>query len=104
METSDKILLALLLLSLAALPIAIFLYLRTAYRDGGWRQVKVAAALAVIALFGWAAVRFWFDWEFSNFWRVLEHPFALGSILFILLMWLGHWVLTVRTEETNDHD
>jgi membrane protease YdiL (CAAX protease family) len=104
METSDKILLALLLLALAALPVAILLYLRTAYRDGGWRQVRVAAVLAAVTFFGWVAAKYWFDWEFNNFWRVLEHPFALGSIVFVLLMWLGHWVLTVQNEDTNDHD
>lgn len=104
METSDKILLALLLLALAALPVAIVLYLRTAYRKGGWRQVKVAAVLAAIAFFGWVAARYWFEWELKNFLRVLQHPFALGSIVFVLLMLLGHWVLTLQTEDTNDHD
>lgn len=104
METSDKILLALLLLAMAALPVAVFLYLRTAYRDGGWRQVRVAAVLAAVALLVWGGSRLWAEWEVTNLLRVLEHPFALGSILFVLLMLLGHWVLTVQTEETNDHD
>ena len=104
METSERILLALLLLALAALPVAIVLYLRTAYRKGGWREVKVAAVLAAIAFFGWVGARYWFDWEFNNFRRVLEHPFALGSIVFVFLMLLGHWALTLQTEDTNDHD
>jgi len=104
METSDKVLLVLLLLAFAALPVAGFLYLRTAYRQGGWRQVKVAAGLAASALLAWGAFRLWVDWEADHLRRVLEHPFALGSVLFVLLMWLLHWVLTMRNEETDVRD
>jgi len=41
------------LLSLAvALLIAFFLYLRTAYRNGGWREVKISFFIAIGAIFG----------------------------------------------------
>lgn len=45
----------------------------------------------------------WYDWEFSHFQRVIEHPFALGSIIFVALMWLGHRALKAWTGETHDH-
>ena len=103
METSDKVLLVLLLLALAAFPLAVFLYLRTAYREGGWRKVRTATFLFVIALLIWGAERFWVDWESDHFRRILEHPLALGSVLFVLLMYLLHWVLQGRSEEANGH-
>jgi len=65
---------------MAAFPVAVFLYLRTAYRQGGWREVKVAAILAVVAMLIPVALKIWCDWEISHFQRVIEHPFALGSI------------------------
>jgi hypothetical protein len=104
MDTTDQILLGLLLLAVAAFPVAVSLYLRTAYRKGGWPQVKTAAIVAVIAMLIPVALRIWLDWEVSHFLRALDHPFALGSILFVVLMWLAHRALKTRREETIDHD
>ena len=103
METPDRILLGLLMLAIAAFPVAVFLYLRTAYRKGGWPQVKTAALVALIAMLIPLGLRIWFDWEFSHFQRIIEHPFALGSILFVVLMWMGHRALKARIGETHDH-
>jgi hypothetical protein len=103
MGATEKVLLTLLLLALATFPVAVVLYLRTAYRQGGWKQVRTAAGLAAAVVLIYGVGKLWFDWEISNLLRVLEHPFAIGSILFVLLMWLGHWVLTMQNEETNDH-
>lgn len=103
MKTPDKILLGLLLIAIAAFPVAVFLYLRSAYRNGGWPQVKTAAIVAVVAMLIPVALRIWFDWEFSHFLRAIEHPFALGSILFVVLMWLAHRALKARIGEAHDH-
>jgi hypothetical protein len=103
METPDRILLELLMLAIAAFPVAVFLYLRTAYRKGGWPQVKMAPIVAVVAMLIPLGLRIWFDWGFSNLQRIIEHPFALGSILFVVLMWVGHRVVKARIGETHDH-
>lgn len=103
METVDQILLGLLLLAVAAFPVAVFLCLRTAYRKGGWPEVKTDAIVAVVAMLIPVGFRIWFDWEFSHFERAIKYPFALSSILFVVLMWLGHRALKARTGETHDH-
>jgi hypothetical protein len=97
METQGKILLGLLLLAIAVFPVAVFLYLCGAYRMGGWPRVRAAAIVAVVALLIPVVLRIWFDWEVSHFLRAVEHPFALGSILFIVLMWLAHRALKAQT-------
>ncbi len=103
METVDQILLGFLLVAIAAFPVAIFLYLRTAYRKGGWPEMKTAAILAVVALLIPVGLKLWYDWEISHFQRAIEHPLALGSILFVVLMWLAHRVLKAWTGEAHDH-
>jgi hypothetical protein len=103
METADQILLGLLLLAIAAFPVAVVLYLCTAYREGGWPQVKAAAIVAVVAMLIPVVLRIWFDWETSHFLRAIEHPLALESILFVVLMWLAHRRLKAQIEETHDH-
>ena len=103
METPDKILAGLLLLAMAVFPVAVFLYLRTAYRKGRWPEVKTAAIVAVVAMLIPLGLRIWVDWEVSHFLRVIEHPFALGSIFFILLIWLAHRALMARIGDTHDH-
>jgi peptidoglycan biosynthesis protein MviN/MurJ (putative lipid II flippase) len=100
MEAADQILLGVLLLAIAAFPVAALLYLRTAYREGGWPQVKTAAIVAVVAMLIPVALRIWFDWEFNHLLRTIEHPFALGSILFVALMWLAHRAL--KGADTGD--
>ena len=59
METPEKILLGLLLGALAAFPIALFLYLRTAYRQEGWAGVKTALAVLGLVALIYAAVVLW---------------------------------------------
>jgi hypothetical protein len=103
METSDRVLLVLLLLAAVALPVAVFLYLRTAYRDGGWKRVKVAAIVALVSLLIPLALKLWVDWEFDNLERIIRHPFTLGSIIFILWIWLVHRTLKAPEEEMHDH-
>jgi hypothetical protein len=104
METPDRILLWLLFIAIAAFPVAVFLYLRSAYRKGGWREVKTAAILAVLAMLIPLGLRIWYDWEISHFQRVIEHPFAWGSILFVAFMWLAHRALKAWVGETHVHD
>jgi len=103
METSDKILLGLLLVAFAAFPVAVFLYLRTAYRKGGWADVKAAAIVALVAMLIFGGLNIWIHWEVSHFQRVVEHPFAVGSILFVVLLWLAHRALKAWIGETHDH-
>jgi len=50
MTTVDKLGAALLLSLLVALLVAFFLYFRTAYRKGGWKEVKTSAYVAIAAL------------------------------------------------------
>jgi hypothetical protein len=102
MQTQDKILFGLLLLAIAVFPVAVFLYLRSAYRMGGWPRVRAAAIVSAVALLIPVVLRIWFDWEISHFLRALEHPFALGSILFFVLIWLAHRFLKPQAEEAHD--
>lgn len=101
MEMTDKILLGLLLLAVAAFPVAVFLYLRTAYRKGGWTEVKWAAIVAAVALLIVAVPRLWFEWEISHLERIIEHPFSVSSILFIVVAWLAHRALYAQLGETD---
>jgi hypothetical protein len=103
MEMLDKILLGLLLGAFATFPVAVFFYLRSAYRKGGWSNVKTAAMLAAVAMLIPLVLRFWFDWEISHFLRALENPLALGSILFVALMWLAHRAMKAWAGEDHDH-
>jgi hypothetical protein len=50
MSRVDWLALALLLALPAALLGAFFLYLRTAYRKGGWRAVRVSLLIAMVAV------------------------------------------------------
>lgn len=102
MDTSDKVLLALLLIAVVAFPVAIFLYLRTEYKDGGWPKVKLAAIVAVVSMLIPGALKIWVDWEFHNVERIIKHPLTLGSVVLFLVMWLVHCVLKTPVEETHD--
>jgi len=102
MDMTDQILLGLLLLAVAAFPVAVFLYLRTAYRKGGWTEVKWAAIVAGISLLLFAGIRI-FEWEIRHILRAIQHPFALSSVFFLLLMWLAHRALKARLGDTHDH-
>jgi hypothetical protein len=57
MSRLDWFAMAFLLLLVAALVIAFFLYLRTAYREGGWRQVRLSLFTAAVALAGFYILR-----------------------------------------------
>ena len=108
MDRSDQVLFWLLWFAVAAFPVAAVLYLRTAYRKGGRREVKAAAVAAAFALMCAILIplglRAWGEWEVDHFQRVIEHPFAFGSILFVVLMWLAHRVFKAWMGETYDHD
>ena len=103
MDMTDQILLTLLLLAFAAFPVAVFLYLRTAYREGGWTEVKWAAIVAIVSMLLFAALRIWPEWEIDHILRALRQPFAPSSILFVVLMWLGHRALKAWAGEAHDH-
>jgi hypothetical protein len=49
--------LAFLLLLAAVLVTTFFLYFRTAYREGGWRQVRLSLFTAAVALVGFYILR-----------------------------------------------
>ena len=98
MDTTDKILLGLLLLAFAAFPITVFLYLRTAYREGGWTGAKTAAITAVVTIAIWVGIRLWPEWEIRHVLRAIRHPLAMSSILFLVLIFLAHGALKVWWE------
>jgi len=50
---------------------AMFLYLRTAYRNGGWRAVKNAALVAAFALIAFYVVRVAENSELGTFKKTL---------------------------------
>lgn len=79
MATLDQILLGFLLVALAAFPVAIFLYLRTAYQKHGWPEVKTAALVAVIALAIPLVLRIWLGWEFSPFLARYQTSACIGQ-------------------------
>ncbi|HVO79574.1 MAG TPA: hypothetical protein VMT28_02520 [Terriglobales bacterium] len=100
---SERILLGLLLVALCALPVAMFLYLRTAYRSGGWHGVKRASLLVVVAGLSFAVFRLWEYLESGLFGRMMERRFDVAAAAFAL-WWLGHRALKTWTSETNDHN
>ena len=57
MSWLDWIAVGLAVFMAAAFAGAVFLYLRTAYRKGGWPDVKASAAIAVFALVAFYVVR-----------------------------------------------
>lgn len=62
----DWMAIGLLLLIAGGIGGAFFLYLRTAYRKGGWRRVGKDLAVAVAALLIWAAVRIYENHEIQE--------------------------------------
>jgi hypothetical protein len=98
MDVTEKILLGLLLLAFAAFPIAVFLYLRTAYRKDGWTDVKGAAMIAGVSLLIWVGVSLWPEFEIRHILHAIQRPFALGSIVFLVLLGLAHCALKARIE------
>ena len=59
----DWMAIGLMLLIVGGIGGAFFLYLRTAYRKGGWRRVGEDLAVAVVALVIWAAMRIYENHE-----------------------------------------
>jgi hypothetical protein len=103
MGMTEKILLGLLLLAFAAFPVAVFLYLRTAYRKGGWAEVKGAAIVAGVTLLIWVGASLWPEFELRHIWRAIQHPLALGSIVFLVLIGLAHFALKAWIETHDIH-
>ena len=103
MDTTDKILLALLVLAFAAFPVAVFLYFRTAYRQGGWAEVKCAAFVAAFSLLILGGINLWPEFELRHIWRAIQHPFAQSSIVFLVLIGLAHFALKVWIETHDIH-
>ncbi len=103
MDTTDKILLTLLLLALAAFLVAVFLYLRTAYRKGGWTEVKGAAIVAGVSLLIWLGASLWPEFEIRHLLRAIRHPFTISSMLFLVLTFVAHGALKVWWT-TNDNN
>ena len=56
-DTVDLLTAALLLCLLVAVVVAFYLYLRTAYRKGGWKEVRISFFIAIGALVGLYLVR-----------------------------------------------
>jgi heme A synthase len=71
METSHRVLAGLLALAILALAVAFFLYLRTAYRKGGWNAVREDFVVAIVALRSAGAFRIEHDLEREGLRRVL---------------------------------
>jgi RsiW-degrading membrane proteinase PrsW (M82 family) len=57
MTTVDLLAAALLLSLLVALLVAFFLYLRTAYRKRGWKEVRISFFIAIGAIVGLYIIR-----------------------------------------------
>ena len=99
MGTLEKVLLGSLLAAFASFPIALFLYLRTAYREARWRGVKEALAVFGVVLAVWVAVQLFQRHLQDLIGRVIEHPFGLGTILLIVFSWLLHHSIKARLDE-----
>ncbi|HXP17890.1 MAG TPA: hypothetical protein VN868_12375 [Terriglobales bacterium] len=54
---------------------AFFLYLRTSYRNGGWKRVRTDFIIAIVALLVWAAVRIYENHEIQEFKHAAERGF-----------------------------
>lgn len=63
----DWMAIGLMLLIVGGIGGAFFLYLRTAYRKGGWRRVGKDLVVAVMALAIWAAMRIYENHEIQEF-------------------------------------
>jgi hypothetical protein len=57
MNRLDWIAVGLMLALLTAFVVAFFLYLRTAYRMGGWKEVRVSFVMAIVLLIAFYIVR-----------------------------------------------
>jgi hypothetical protein len=103
MGMTDKILLVLLLLAVAGFPIAVFLYFGTANRQGGWAEVKCAAFVAAFSLLILGGINLWPEFELRHIWRAIQHPLALSSIVFVVLIGLAQFALKVWIETHDIH-
>lgn len=104
MEMVDKVLLSLLLGALAVFPLAVFFYLRTAYRQGGWTGVKTALAVAGISLLVWKGLVLWGRHIEDLIGRIIDHPFRATTILLIVVSWLLHQAFKEWVGKTRVHD
>ena len=90
MDMTERVLLGLLLGVLAVFPLALFFYLRTAYRTGGWREVKASLTVFGVALLLWAGPQLWLNHIVDLGERIVRHPFATTTIILLILSWLLH--------------
>jgi hypothetical protein len=90
MEMTERVLLGLLLGVLAAFPLALFFYLRTAYRTGGWREVKTSLSIFGVALLLWMGPTLLISHIVDLGERIVLHPFAATTVVLLILSWLLH--------------
>lgn len=55
--------------------LAFFLYLRTAYKSGGWTRVRRDLLIAMIALAAWAVKKFISNYEMGEIPETIKHLF-----------------------------
>ena len=71
----DWLAIGLLFLILGGLLFALFLYLRTAYKQGGWKRVKRDFLIAVIALAAWVVERIIVNHQIDSLKKAVESWF-----------------------------
>jgi hypothetical protein len=67
--------LGLLLFIVGGIMGAFFLYLRTSYRKGGWKQVRADFIIAILVLLVWAALRMYENQGIQEFKHAAERGF-----------------------------
>jgi hypothetical protein len=65
----------LLLFIFGGILLAFFLYLRTAYKQGGWKNVRRAFFIAVIVLAAWVLERVIQNHQIESLKKAVEHWF-----------------------------
>ena len=71
----DWLAIGLVSLILGGLLLALFLYLRTAYKQGGWKNVRRAFLIAVIVLAAWVVVRVIENQQIESLKKAVERLF-----------------------------
>lgn len=100
----EKVLLALLLGALAAFPVGLILYMRTAYREGGRAAVKTALGVFGLALVLWLGPPLWAEHMIDLVRRLLTHPFETTTIILVIVSWLLHRTVVRWAKERFDHN
>jgi ABC-type uncharacterized transport system permease subunit len=71
----DWLAIGLVFLILGGLLFALFLYLRTTYKQGGWKRVKRDLLIAVIALAAWVVERIIVNHQIDSLKKAVESWF-----------------------------